>query len=169
MRSNNQSKITEMKAKFLVNQSGKGVEEVIEQLSILNPTRRYQLQCLILDQITQKTYELSSKAEAFWDYVKGDKESWRKHYESIAALNYAFPALSEIINSARKARSTYDEASPENRRAVGTNWGGLRTWSAGPNTEEHETLRPAGHGFENEKKKIKNEKEKRMREESLKL
>jgi hypothetical protein len=41
-----------------------GVKKVIEQLSILNPARRYQLQCLILNQITQKRYELDNKAEA---------------------------------------------------------------------------------------------------------
>jgi hypothetical protein len=42
-----------------------GVEEVIEQLSILDSARRYQLQCLILNQTTEKTYELGSNAEAF--------------------------------------------------------------------------------------------------------
>ncbi len=51
--------------KFLVDQSEKGVEEVIGQLSILEPGRRYQLQCLVLDHITENAYDLGSKVEKF--------------------------------------------------------------------------------------------------------
>jgi hypothetical protein len=82
--------------KFLADQSDKGVEEVIGQFSILEPGQRYQLQCSILDHITEKVYDLGTKAEAFWEYVKGDKESWGPHHEDEQALEGAFPALPEV-------------------------------------------------------------------------
>jgi hypothetical protein len=39
------------------------------------------------------------------------QESWGPHYENEQALKKAFLALPEVISSAHKARSTYDETS----------------------------------------------------------
>jgi NAD kinase len=51
--------------KFLADQSDKEVKKVIKQLNILKSKQRYQLQCSILNHITDKMYELKTKAETF--------------------------------------------------------------------------------------------------------
>ncbi len=95
--------------KSLIDQNEKELEEMIKQLIVLKSTQRYQLQCLMLDHITEKTYELNTKAKKFWDYVKTNKESWKSHYENERALKEAFSALLDIISSIKKIRNTYDE------------------------------------------------------------
>jgi hypothetical protein len=51
--------------KSFIDQDEKELEEMIKQLIVLKSTQRYQLQCLMLDHITEKTYELSTKAKKF--------------------------------------------------------------------------------------------------------
>jgi hypothetical protein len=51
--------------KSLIDQNEKELEEMIKQLIVLKSTQRYQLQCLMLDHITEKTYELNTKAKKF--------------------------------------------------------------------------------------------------------
>ncbi len=86
------------------------VEEVKGHLRALEPARRYQAQCLILNEITEKTYDLGTKTEVFWEHVKEDKKSWERHYESVDALKKAFLAASKMIKDAKRARNTYEEA-----------------------------------------------------------
>jgi hypothetical protein len=61
--------------KFFADQFDKEIKKVIKQLNILKSRQRYQLQCSILNHITNKMYELKTKAETFRKYVKEDKES----------------------------------------------------------------------------------------------
>jgi hypothetical protein len=51
--------------KSLIDQFEQRMQNVIKQLKILKSTQRYQLQCLMLNHITNKTYELSNKAKEF--------------------------------------------------------------------------------------------------------
>jgi hypothetical protein len=51
--------------RFLADQSDKEMKEVIKQLNILKSKQRYQLQCSILNHITDKMCELKTKAETF--------------------------------------------------------------------------------------------------------
>ncbi len=95
--------------RFLADQSDKEMKEVIEQLSILESRQRYQLQCSILNHITDKMCELKTKAETFWEYVKEDKESWSSHHEDERALKRAFSTLSKMIETTRKARNDYEK------------------------------------------------------------
>jgi hypothetical protein len=82
---------------------------MIKHLSNLNSTQRYQLQCLLLNHITKKTYELNNKTKVFWKYDKDDKESWKSYYANERALKKAFSALFDVINSIRKIKNIYDE------------------------------------------------------------
>jgi hypothetical protein len=51
--------------KFLADQFDKEMKEMIKQLNILKSRQRYQLQCSILNHITDKMYELKIKAKTF--------------------------------------------------------------------------------------------------------
>jgi hypothetical protein len=64
----------------------------------------------MLNHITEKTYELSTKAKKFWDYVKTNKENWKSHYKNERVLKKTFSVLLDVINSIKKTRNTYDEA-----------------------------------------------------------
>jgi hypothetical protein len=85
------------------------MKKVIEQLSILKSKQRYQLQCSILNHITDKMYELKTKAETFWEYVKEDKESWDSHHKDERALKKTFSTLSKMIQTTRKTRNDYEK------------------------------------------------------------
>jgi hypothetical protein len=78
-------------------------------LSAFASKQRYQLQCVILNHIIEKAFELSIKTEKFWHYVKTNKESWDSHYQNERAFEEAFSILSNDINSIAKTRSIYDE------------------------------------------------------------
>ncbi len=95
--------------KFLVYQFEKEVKKMIKQLSVLKSTRRYQLQCSILNHITEKIYELKTKAKTFWKYVKEDKKSWDFHHEDERALKRTFSTLSKMIETTRKTRNSYEK------------------------------------------------------------
>ncbi len=71
--------------------------------------QRYQLQCVILNHIIEKAFELSIKTEEFWHYVKTNRESWDLHYQNERAFEEAFSTLSNVISSIAKTRSIYDE------------------------------------------------------------
>jgi hypothetical protein len=51
--------------KFLVDQAEKEMKKMIKQINILKSKQRYQLQCSILNHITEKMYDLEIKAETF--------------------------------------------------------------------------------------------------------
>jgi lipopolysaccharide biosynthesis glycosyltransferase len=97
--------------KSLIDQSEQRMQNVIKQLKILKLTQRYQLQCLMLNHITNKMYELNNKAKKFWHYVKEDKESWTSHHDNERALKKAFSVFSDVINSIRKIKNTYEKTS----------------------------------------------------------
>jgi hypothetical protein len=61
--------------RFLADQSNKKMKEMIKQLNILKSRQRYQLQCSILNHITDKMYELKIKTKTFSEYVKEDKKN----------------------------------------------------------------------------------------------
>ncbi len=96
--------------KTLIDQSEKKIEEIIKQLSAFASEQRYQLQCVFLNHIIEKAFELSIKTEEFWHYVKTNRESWDSHYQNERAFEEAFSTLSNVINFVAKTRSTYDEA-----------------------------------------------------------
>jgi hypothetical protein len=96
-------------AKFLVDQFEKEVKKMIKQLSVLKSKRRYQLQFSILNHITEKIYELKTKAKTFWKYVKKDRKSWSSHHENERALKKTFSTLSKMIETTQKARNSYEK------------------------------------------------------------
>jgi hypothetical protein len=96
--------------KTLIDQSEKKIEKIIKQLSAFASKQRYQLQCVVLNHIIEKAFELSTKTEEFWHYVKTNKESWDSHYQNERAFEEAFSTLSDVINFVAKTRSIYDEA-----------------------------------------------------------
>ncbi len=96
--------------KILIDQSEKKIEEIIKQLSAFASEQRYQLQCVVLNHIIEKTFQLSIKTEEFWHYVKTNIESWDSHYQNERALEEAFSALSNVISSIAKARNIYEKA-----------------------------------------------------------
>ncbi len=96
--------------KALMNQSKKKIEKIIKQLSAFASEQRYQLQCVILNHIIEKTFQLSIKTEEFWHYVKTNIESWDFHYQNERAFKKAFSILSNVINSIAKARNIYEKA-----------------------------------------------------------
>jgi hypothetical protein len=51
--------------KALINQSEKKIEEIIKQLNAFASEQRYQLQCVVLNHIIEKTFQLSIKTEEF--------------------------------------------------------------------------------------------------------
>jgi hypothetical protein len=51
--------------KFLADQIEKKVKKIIKQLNILKSKQRYQLQCLLLNHITKKMYDLKIKTKTF--------------------------------------------------------------------------------------------------------
>jgi hypothetical protein len=51
--------------KFFADQVEKEMKKVIKQLSIFKSRQRYQLQCSILNHITEKMYDLKTKAKIF--------------------------------------------------------------------------------------------------------
>jgi hypothetical protein len=81
----------------------------VKQLNILKSRQRYQLQCLILNHITNKMYELKIKAKTFWKYVKENKESWDSHHENERTLKKTFSTLSKMIETTRKTRNDYEK------------------------------------------------------------
>jgi hypothetical protein len=94
----------------LIDQSEKKIEKIIKQLSVFASRQRYQLQCVILNHIIEKAFELSIKTERFWHYVKTNRERWDFHYPNDRVFEEAFSTLSNVINSIAKTRSIYDEA-----------------------------------------------------------
>ncbi len=95
--------------KALIDQSKKKIEEIIKQLSAFASKQWYQLQCVILNHIIEKTFQLSIKTEEFWHYVKTNIESWDSHYQNERAFEKAFSVLSNVINSIAKARNIYEK------------------------------------------------------------
>jgi hypothetical protein len=93
----------------LIDQSEKRIEEIIKQLSAFASKQRYQLQCVILNHIIEKAFELSIKTEDFWHYVKTNKENSNFHYQNERALEEAFSILSNVISLIAKTRNIYDE------------------------------------------------------------
>jgi hypothetical protein len=51
--------------KALIDQSEKKIEEIIKQLSAFASEQRYQLQCVVLNHIIEKTFQLSIKTKEF--------------------------------------------------------------------------------------------------------
>jgi hypothetical protein len=96
--------------KTLIDQSEKRIEKIIKQLSAFASKQRYQLQCVILNHIIEKAFELSIKTKEFWHYVKTNRKSWDFHYQNERAFEKAFSTLSDVINSIAKTRNIYDEA-----------------------------------------------------------
>jgi hypothetical protein len=96
--------------KALIDQSEKKIEKIIKQLSTFASKQRYQLQCVILNHIIEKTFQLSIKTEEFWHYVKTNIESWDFHYQNERAFEKAFSALSNVISSIAKTRNIYEKA-----------------------------------------------------------
>jgi hypothetical protein len=95
--------------KALIDQSEKRIEEIIKQLSAFASEQRYQLQCVILNHIIEKTFQLSIKTKEFWHYVKTNIESWDLHYQNERAFEEAFLILSNLINSIAKAWNIYEK------------------------------------------------------------
>jgi hypothetical protein len=95
--------------KFLVNQFDKEMKKVIERLSILKSRQRYQLQCSILNQITNKMYELKTRTQIFWKYVKEDKKDWDSHHKNERTLKKTFSTLSKMIETTRKMKNDYEK------------------------------------------------------------
>jgi uncharacterized protein (UPF0147 family) len=94
----------------LIDQSKKRIEEIIKQLSAFASKQRYQLQCVILNHITKKTFQLSIKTEEFWHYVKTNIENWDLHYQNERVFEKTFSVLSNVINSIAKTRNIYEKA-----------------------------------------------------------
>jgi ABC-type transporter Mla subunit MlaD len=95
--------------KALIDQSEKKIEEIIKQLSAFASKQRYQLQCVILNHIIEKTFQLNIKTKEFWHYVKTNIESWDSFYQNERAFEEAFSTLSNVINSIAKARNIYEK------------------------------------------------------------
>jgi hypothetical protein len=51
--------------KALIDQSEKRIEEIIKQLNVLASKQRYQLQCVVLNRVIEKAFQLSIKTEEF--------------------------------------------------------------------------------------------------------
>jgi C4-dicarboxylate-specific signal transduction histidine kinase len=51
--------------KALINQSKKRIKEIIKQLNAFASKQRYQLQCVVLNHIIEKTFQLSIKTKEF--------------------------------------------------------------------------------------------------------
>jgi uncharacterized protein (UPF0147 family) len=96
--------------KALIDQSKKKIEEIIKQLSAFASKQRYQLQCVVLNYIIEKTFQLNIKTKEFWHYVKTSIESWDFHYQNERAFEEAFSILSNVISSIAKARNIYEKA-----------------------------------------------------------
>ncbi len=94
----------------MIDQSEKKIEEIIKQLNAFASEQRYQLQCVVLNHIIEKTFQLSIKTKEFWHYVKTNIESWNFHYQNERALEEAFSILSNVISSIAKARNIYEKA-----------------------------------------------------------
>jgi uncharacterized protein (UPF0147 family) len=78
-------------------------------LSAFASEQRYQLQCVILNRIIEKTFQLSIKTEEFWHYVKTNIENWDSHYQNEQAFEETFSILSNVINSIAKTRNIYEK------------------------------------------------------------
>ncbi len=96
--------------KALIDQSEKRIEEIIKQLNVLASKQRYQLQCVVLNRVIEKAFQLSIKTEEFWHYFKTNRESWDFHYQNERALEKAFSILSNVISSIAKTRNIYEKA-----------------------------------------------------------
>jgi uncharacterized protein (UPF0147 family) len=96
--------------KALIDQSKKKIEKIIKQFSAFASKQWYQLQCVILNHMIEKTFQLNIKTEEFWHYVKTNIESWDSHYQNERAFEEAFSILSNVINSIAKARNIYEKA-----------------------------------------------------------
>ncbi len=78
-------------------------------MNVLEFKQRYQLQCLILNHIIEKTYELNIKTNEFWHYVKTNKKNWDSYYQNVRALKETFSSLSKMIEATRKTKNSYEK------------------------------------------------------------